>query len=373
MLSRTLSGTDVFVIGGGPAGLAVAITARQRGLDVIVADGNKPPIDKACGEGLMPDSVEALRRLGVELEAADGFSFSGIRFVDERTTSIARFSSRLGVGLRRTVLHGKMLDRADACGVKFLWETPVTGLQSGGVKLAGGNVVAARWIVGADGSQSQVRRWAGLEFAGGQSGRFACRAHFAATPWSDCVEINWAHSSQAYVTPVSNHEVCVVVVSRRPDCRLPTALGEFPDLARRLGDAELSGKARGAITGTRGLRRVYRGNVALIGDASGGVDAITGEGLSLSFHQAEALAEAMAMNDLRRYQQAHRRFARRPAFMAHVLLLLDGRTHLRHRVLKVFAEYSELFERLVSIHVGETSPAHFAATGAQLGWRLLAS
>jgi 2-polyprenyl-6-methoxyphenol hydroxylase-like FAD-dependent oxidoreductase len=367
-----LSNTDVFVIGGGPAGLAAAIAARQRGLDVIVADGNKPPIDKACGEGLMPDSVEALRRLGVELETGDGLSFSGIRFVDERTTALARFSGRLGVGLRRTVLHGKMLDRADAYGVKFLWETPVTGLQSGGVKLAGDNVIAARWIVGADGSQSQVRRWAGLEFAGRQSGRFACRGHFAVAPWSDCVEINWARDSQAYVTPVSDREVCVVVVSRQPDCRLPSELGEFPELARRLGSAKLSGKMRGAITRTRGLRHVYRGNVALIGDASGGVDAITGEGLSLSFHQAEALAEAMAVNDLNKYQLAHRRFARRPAFMARVLLLLDGRTHLRRRVLKIFAKYPEVFERLVAIHVGETSPAHFAATGAQLGWRLLA-
>jgi menaquinone-9 beta-reductase len=368
-----LAGTDVFVIGGGPAGLAAAIAARQQGLDVIVADGNKPPIDKACGEGLMPDSVEALRRLGVELETGDGISFSGIRFVDERTTAVASFSGRRGVGLRRTVLHGKMLQRADDAGVRFLWQTPVIGLESGGVQLAGGNVVAARWIVGADGSQSRVRRWAGVDFAGGRSGRFACRAHFAAAPWSDCVEVNWARSSQAYVTPVSDHEVCVVVVSRQRECRLPSALGEFPELARRLGNAELSGKVRGAITRTRGLSHVYRGNVALIGDASGGVDATTGEGLSLSFHQAEALAEAMARNDLRRYQQAHRRFARRPAFMAHVLLLLDGRTHLRHRVLKVFAKYPELFERLVSIHVGETSPAHFAATGAQLGWRLLAS
>ncbi len=367
-----LSGTDVIVIGGGPAGLAAAIAARQRGLDVVVADGNKPPVDKACGEGLMPDSVEALRWLGVELDPGDGFSFSGIRFVDERTTALARFSDRRGVGLRRTVLHGKMLDRADACGVRFLWETPVTGLQSGGVTLAGGNVVAARWIVGADGSQSQVRRWAGLGFADKQSGRFACRAHFAVPPWSDCVEIYWADSSQAYVTPVSDHEVCVVVVSRQADCRLPSALGEFPELAPRLGNAKLSGKVRGAVTGTRGLRHVHRGNVALVGDASGGVDAITGEGLSLSFHQAEALAEAMTSNDLNKYQLAHRRFARRPAFMARVLLLLDGRTRLRRRVLKVFAKYPEVFERLVSIHVGETSPAHCAATGAQLGWRLLA-
>lgn len=366
-----LSGTEVFVIGGGPAGLAAAIAARQRGLDVIVADGNKPPIDKACGEGLMPESVEALRRLGVELETGDGISFSGIRFVDECTTALASFSGRRGVGLRRTVLHGKMLERAGACGVKFLWETPVTGLQSGCVKLAGGSVVTARWIVGADGSQSQVRRWAGMDFAGRRSDRYACRGHFAIAPWSDFFEINWARSSQAYVTPVSADEVCVVVVSRQPDCRLPSALGEFPELARRLGNAKLSGKMRGAITGTRSLRRVYRGNVALIGDASGSVDAITGEGLGLSFHQAQVLAEAMAINDLNKYQLAHRRFARRPAFMARVLLLLDGRSHLRRRLLKVFAKYPDVFERLVSIHAGETSPAHFAATGAQLGWRLL--
>ncbi|MGB8062426.1 MAG: FAD-binding protein, partial [Candidatus Sulfotelmatobacter sp.] len=50
-----LTSTDVFVIGGGPAGLAAAIAARKCGLRVIVADAAQPPIDKACGEGLMPD------------------------------------------------------------------------------------------------------------------------------------------------------------------------------------------------------------------------------------------------------------------------------------------------------------------------------
>jgi len=57
--------TEVFVVGGGPAGLAAAIAARQRGFEVVVADSAQPPIDKACGEGLMPDGVAALARLGV--------------------------------------------------------------------------------------------------------------------------------------------------------------------------------------------------------------------------------------------------------------------------------------------------------------------
>ena len=67
-----LPSTDVFVIGGGPAGLAAAIAARHRGFRVVVADGVKPPIDKACGEVLMPDAITALDRLGVAIPAAEG-------------------------------------------------------------------------------------------------------------------------------------------------------------------------------------------------------------------------------------------------------------------------------------------------------------
>jgi flavin-dependent dehydrogenase len=53
-----LNSTDVFVIGGGPAGLAAAIAARQQGFRVAVADSAQMPIDKR-GEGLMPDGLTA--------------------------------------------------------------------------------------------------------------------------------------------------------------------------------------------------------------------------------------------------------------------------------------------------------------------------
>jgi menaquinone-9 beta-reductase len=66
-----LNSTDVFVIGGGPAGLAAAIAVRQQGFRVVVADGAKPPIDKACGEALMPEAIAALEGLGVTLPAED--------------------------------------------------------------------------------------------------------------------------------------------------------------------------------------------------------------------------------------------------------------------------------------------------------------
>jgi flavin-dependent dehydrogenase len=368
-----VNSTQVFVIGGGPAGLAAAIAARRRGFHVIVADGKKPPVDKPCGEGLMPDSIAALRQLGVEVSPAEGYALQGIKFLEKEKSATAIFPSGWGVGLRRPILHKKMLDRAVALGVQFLWAMPVTGIRSDGVNLAGGNFVRADWIIGADGGQSCVRRWAGLESSNKRDSRLAWRAHFAVAPWSQYVEIHWAEKAQAYVTPVSANEVCVVMVSRKENRDLRVALNEFPELASRLSCERLSRPARGTITTMHRLKHVSRGSVALIGDASGSVDAITGEGLSLSFHQAVALAEAMEKNCLNLYQKAHRQFARRPTFMARLLLLLDGRAGLRRRTLTVFRNNPDVFARLISIHIGETSPAHFAATGALLGWRFLAA
>ncbi|PYU36874.1 MAG: monooxygenase, partial [Acidobacteria bacterium] len=90
--------TGVLVIGGGPAGLAAALAARKKGFDVTVADGAKPPIDKACGEGLMPGTVTALRELGVAIGPGDGQAFRGIRFLDAGTSAEASFSGVSGVG-----------------------------------------------------------------------------------------------------------------------------------------------------------------------------------------------------------------------------------------------------------------------------------
>src|ERR1035437_5187688 len=72
--------TEALIVGGGPAGLAAAIALRQRGIDCTVVEARMPGIDKACGEGLMPDSREALAQLGVTLTESDGQVFRGIRF-----------------------------------------------------------------------------------------------------------------------------------------------------------------------------------------------------------------------------------------------------------------------------------------------------
>ena len=363
--------TDVFVVGGGPAGLAAAIAARQRGFSVIVADGAEPPIDKACGEGLMPDTLAVLRELGVSVNPAEGFAFRGVRFLGEGAEVDASFPVGHGIGLRRPVLHQRMIEQAEKLGVNLLWRTCVSGLSPQGV-LVGGKTIGARWIIGADGIRSRVRRWCGLEVPVASRPRFAFRRHYRVEPWTDCVEIYWGRNAQAYVTPVGRDHACVVLISGSSAVRSASITADFPGLAERLALAE-PGRDEGAVTLTCGFRRVHHDRIALIGDASGSVDAITGEGLCLSFQQATALADALASGDLSNYQTAHRRLARRPTLMGRLLLLLDGQSKMHSRAMRALAAHPDLFARLLSVHVGATSPGHIAATGALLGWRLLAA
>jgi menaquinone-9 beta-reductase len=333
---------DIFIVGGGPAGLAAAIAARLKGFDVTVADAAQPPIDKACGEGLMPDSMAALRRMGLAFDPGQSFAFRGIRFLGAGGTVAADFRRESGIAVRRTRLHQLLIDRAKEVGVKLLWRTPVTDLSG----------IRARWIVGADGQNSRVRRWAGLDAARRESLRYGFRRHYRVRPWTEFMEIYWGPGCQMYVTPVGAGEACVALITRDPHVRIDAAMPHFPELARRLASAELVSEERGAVTATRSLRRIYRDRTVLIGDASGSVDAITGEGMSLSFRQALLLADALESGDLQAYEAGHRRLMRRPAYMARLMLLLDQFPRARPHVLRLFEASPLIFERLLAVHAG---------------------
>lgn len=363
--------TDVFVVGGGPAGLAAAIAARQHGLRAMVADSAQPPIDKACGEGLMPDSLNVLRRLGVSLQGCETGSFQGIRFIGPESSVAAEFPQGRGLGIRRVLLHQAFVQHAEECGVKTLWGARVSAIRENGV-LVNGRHVSSRWIVGADGQNSHVRNWAGLSAGNGSTQRIGLRQHFQVRPWSDYVEIYWGRNSQAYVTPVGNNEVCVALISRPKFSSFREGLSEFPELAAQLQDAGCTSRARGALSISRKLKQVCRGNVALIGEASGSVDAVTGEGLALAFRQALALAPAMAAGDLSSYAGAHSKINSLPEFMSRSMLLMDRSRWLRSRSLRALSRQPGLFARMLAIHVGAMRLKDFGASGLlNLGWQLL--
>ena len=360
---------DAVVIGGGPAGLAASIAAARAGLSVLVADVRKPPIDKLCGEGMLPDGLAGLRALGVDLNAArNGTAFEGISFHDGVSSFGAAFPGAAGLGLRRTALHEGLMDAACREGVTLRWQARAE-MESFGMVRVAGERVRCRYVMGADGQRSMVRQAAGLSGNAGQQRRrqrLASGQHYACAGWSRSVEVHWAGHTQAYVTPVGPQEVGVAFLSADPDIRPNACLDLFPVLRERLAQAQVIGKAQGATSVIFRIPRVTynngAGGVALIGEASGSVDAITGEGLTLLFRQAIALGDALRAGDLRLYEREHRRIMRRARFMSRLLMTLSEYPRWRGHVFRAFAKEPRAFENLLAAHVGQR-PRLFGAGG----------
>jgi len=351
-------------VGGGPAGLAAAIALAREGADVTVLDAAIPPIDKSCGEGLMPDSMDALGELGVEVPPQLGFAFDGIRFTDGCSSVVANFSNGKGRGVRRTALHALMVRRAEQEGVSLLWGAKQVRLEDRGVVI-NGQRRQADFVIGADGQNSRVRAQAGLAHVVKEQKRYGFRRHYRLAPWSSWVELHWGPNCQVYVTPVAADEVCVALISHDSRLRLEQALRSFPELRERLAAAPAVTPELGAVTVSRKLRCVHTQRIALLGDASGSVDAITGQGMCLAFQQALALSAALKQRCVFEYQAKHSELMRRPRLMSSLLLALSRHHGLQRRALAGLARRPEVFESLVALHVG-ASRLHDLCS-----WRLL--
>lgn len=333
---------DLLVAGGGPAGLATALHAARAGLEVVVLERRRGPIDKACGEGLMPHTVSHLDRLGIQLH---GKQFRGITYLDSSCRANARFRSGFGLGVRRTALHAALSDAVSAAGVRLV-HTNAGPVSQDSASVRCGQW-QARYLAAADGLHSPIRRSLGLAGRSHGPRRWGIRRHFQTAPWSDNVEVYWAGGAEAYVTPVAEDCVGVAILTSRQG-GFDQHLCEFPALVARL-----QGSPHGPDLAAGPLRQRVRsrtaGRVLLVGDAAGYVDALTGEGLGIAFGAAELLVDCVVAEATDDYDAQWRRMSRRYRWLTAGLLQASRCAPVRSRVVAAAAALPTVFTRTVNL------------------------
>ena len=249
---------EVLVVGGGPTGLVTALASRRAGREVVVLEHRRLPLDKPCGEGLMPDAVAVLEGLGVDLSSC-GRACRGIAWIDGELRVEGRFPGRPGRGVRRLELHRRLWQAAAAAGVELIDSERLLSVERCGGRwrvASPSGEWRPQWLVGADGLRSHLRRSAGLQGSASprHRQRFGVRRHFLTAPWSDRVEVYWERGVEAYVTPVGSQEVGVALLFRRgavqggEGATFERLLRRFPALSERLAEAETTSSTEPSIS-----------------------------------------------------------------------------------------------------------------------------
>ena len=301
---------DVAIAGGGPAGAALAVELGRRGLRVNLYEKTRHPRLKACGEGLLPHGVAALRAIAGLPEAP---RVRGLRFVAGGASTEAEFPDGFGMVVRRDWFDAWLFEKAGA--------TPNVDARMGTPYRSEGE----RFVVGADGRHSWFHRR--LEAIRPRHVRVGLSAHvIGLDEIDDRVEVFFHREGELYIAPTGGGETLVAALFHRDRFRrdgisyLLETIPAVRDRARRL---EFTTPVLAASPLGLRVPHIVDRNLLLIGDAAGAPDPITGDGIAMAMASVKPAADAIVSGDLVAYERVRLAMGRNADRLGRLLLAIS--------------------------------------------------
>lgn len=313
---------DVVIAGAGPAGSTSALRLARAGFRVAIVEPRRFPRFKACGEFLSPECAPILAELGLEreVERLGARAIAGMRIVRDgvvvrgayRDVGRARAPRDHGRALRRELFDDALLRAAVAGGVELRagWraDAPLRARDGAVVGLRARDPsgerreIRARWTIGADGLRSRVAEGLGVRERVPWLDRIALTTRYAGVPWGADAEVHLFDGGFVGCAPLEDGALNVGVVVERArferaglprDAAFDAFVARLPSLAARLDGRARIDPVRGVGPLAWRTRAQTFDGAALVGDACGYVDPITGEGIWFALRGAQLLCESL--------------------------------------------------------------------------------
>lgn len=291
---------SIAIIGGGPVGLYLANKLSEQNILITIFEKKTWPVDKVCGQGVMPSGVERLQEIGVKLTSENSYPFAGIRYIDDKI-SLRGDLAKKALGIERSVLSTELLKilttRAHISMLENVSVTDIVQIPNQQIEIrTSEDVYHFDYAFCCDGMHSPTRDQLGLTKTRSGIARLGARIHYDISPWDDTVQVYWSQGLEAYVTPVSSTKIEVAYLWYEDAIEKGALLEErllkhFPDLESKLDPAKKLSDFKAYGPFKKYSAKVNKGNVYFIGDAFHFKDGITGEGVSLGFKASDIIAE----------------------------------------------------------------------------------
>jgi geranylgeranyl reductase family protein len=325
---KVMSNFDAIIVGGGPAGASAAIHLAASGARVLLAERERFPREKLCGEFISPECLEHFARLGVldRMERGGGARVSETVFYAPSGRNVAVPSAWFGgarggggdaLGLSRAEMDARLLERAREAGVEVLEEATLAGVINEGARVRGVRLhtaegdtreFRARVTMDATGRQRTVARRAGRELNRRESGRaslVAFKAHLECASGAPGVcEIYFYPGGYGGLSPVERGLSNLCFIARARDVRergsdavrvMREVLMRNQRAAQTLARAEARTRWLGVTVESFGRHEPapFDGLLA-VGDAAAFIDPFTGSGMLMALEGGELAAHAVA-------------------------------------------------------------------------------
>lgn len=284
----------VVIIGGGLAGLSTSILLARAKVPVILVEKDTYPRQKVCGEYISLESENFVNQLGVETHALPHI----------RSLNLSSFSGKVaklplkpgGFGISRQYLDHQLSVLAQTAGVELRTGVRVKSIQNNQVQLLSGEIIEASLVVGAYGRSNPL---SGHSVPKNQKQYIGIKYHVRSSAPSDRIEMHVFKGGYCGFSKVENDLYCLCYLGTADDLKAYRGdiaeyeagiLHQNSHLRARFQEVQ---KITPAITTSQFHFQVHQGHHRghlLLGDATGFIPPITGNGMSLAFRSAAQTA-----------------------------------------------------------------------------------